>query len=201
MSAEAKHKSGATRRWLLQAGAALLICVLGLATASVQADSYDDRRVRTGARLVRALLAADEDASGRAKASGQLAVQVYAGANASVDAIIPLIAPMGDAGPTKVRGLPVRVTRAQRLPPDSEPLPTVVFLAVPLDSAEFSELLAWCIANGVVLYSPFEGDVERGATAGLSVQAKVQPFLNLATLEASRIKLRPFFLDHSRVWR
>ncbi len=188
------------RRRLQQALLALLIGALSLAAASVQADSYDERRVRTGARLVRALLAADEALERKADAEGALRVQVYAGSAGGAEAIRQLIAPPGDGERTRVRGLSLRADLIDQLPP-AGPSPIVVFLAVPLDDAQFAALLAWCIGNGVILYSPFEGDVERGATAGLSVQAKVQPFVNLTTLESSGIELRKFFLDHSRAWR
>jgi hypothetical protein len=55
------------------------------------------------------------------------------------------------------------------------------------------------VERGVILYSPFEGDVERGATAGVSIQSKVQPFVNAGTLKSSGIALRRFYLDHARV--
>ncbi len=53
----------------------------------------------------------------------------------------------------------------------------------------------------MILYSPFEGDVERGVTAGLSIEAKVLPFVNQRTLEASGVELKPFFLKVAKVHR
>jgi pyruvate kinase len=46
-----------------------LLFTLGLAGASVHADSYDDRRVRTAARLMRALLTAHESLDTRRNAA------------------------------------------------------------------------------------------------------------------------------------
>jgi hypothetical protein len=51
----------------------------------------------------------------------------------------------------------------------------------------------------VVLYSPFEGHVERGVPAGIAVEAKVQPYLNLSALQAAGIELKPFFLKVAKV--
>ncbi len=87
------------------------------------------------------------------------------------------------------------------LPGDAPPLPAAVFLATRLSSAEIDALVRWSIANHVIVYSPFEGDVERGIPAGLAVEAKVQPFLNLTTLEAAGIELKPFFVQVAKVHR
>jgi hypothetical protein len=112
-----------------------------------------------------------------------------------------LIAPPGDRESSRISGVEIEVTTQSALPAQDAEAPDAVFLAEPLDDEAFSNLLAWCIARRVILYSPFEGDVERGATAGLSIQAKVQPFVNRHTLDATGITLRSFFLDHSRVWQ
>lgn len=186
------------RRWL---GLALfcLALSLSLAGAKVQADSYDDRRVRTAARLLRALLSADEQLEGKQSDSGTLQVWVWSDRPREAAPLLPLIAPPGDSARAKVRGLKLELKTLSELPGAELAAPPVaIFLAQPLQQSEFERLLGWCIEQQVILYSPFEGDVERGATAGVSVQAKVQPFVNLGTLRNSRISLRKFYLDHSR---
>lgn len=182
---------------------ALGLC-FGLALATVHADSYDERRVRTAARLMRALLSADAGIVDKAGADGWLEVLVLGDAPLRVDGLPELIAPPDDENtPAAVKGLPLRVREVRRVPDQSgtepdEARPVAVFLAAPLSDAEFQRLLEWCIRERVILYSPFEGDVERGATAGLSVQAKVQPYLNRQTLSSSQIELQAFFVEHSR---
>lgn len=200
MSAQACRPQGSRRQaWLAWLG--LCLAVIGLATASVRAESYDERRVRTGARVLRVLLAADQALESKAGAEHQLSVLVYAGAPQTGDSIAELIAPPGDSKRSRIRGMSLQTRVIEQLPSSGQEAPVALFLATPLESVAFEPLLSWCIGNGVILYSPFEGDVERGATAGLSVQAKVQPFVNLTTLHSSGIELRQFFLDHSRTWR
>jgi len=46
----------------------------------------------------------------------------------------------------------------------------------------------------VISFSPFEGDVERGVLCGLSVEAKLSPFINTRTLKASGINMSPMVL-------
>lgn len=172
---------------------------MGLAGATVQADSYDERRVRTAARLVRALLTAHEGLAAMQQNGGGLEVLVWGEQERHTKPLLTLIAPPVRGGPTLVSGLELRARADTELPASDAIPPVAIFLSEKLDDEAFSRLLAWCIAHGVILYSPFEGDVERGATAGVSIQAKVQPLVNLDTLRSSGIALRRFYLDHSKV--
>ena len=178
---------------------AALMLGLGLAGATVQADSYDERRVRTAARLVRALLTAHEGLAAKAQSDGGLEVLVLGDQDRQTDPLPSLIAPPVKGSPTQISGHALRARISFELPPAESSLPVAVFLSQKLDDPAFAELLQWCIERGVILYSPFEGDVERGATAGVSIQAKVQPFVNLDTLSSSGIALRRFYIDHSKV--
>ena len=184
--------------WASPLGLLLLLLGLTMAVANVGADTYDERRVRHGARLFRALLAADVDLPGKLGADGKLHLLVY-GADAGLAAEIgELIAPK-DAAP--IQQLPVRVERIDALPEGANDAPVGLFLIEVPPNEEFERLVQWGIANQVIVYSPFEGDVERGAMAGLSIEAKVLPYVNLNTLEASGVKLKPFFLKIAKQYR
>lgn len=50
------------------------------------------------------------------------------------------------------------------------------------------------IKHQLITYSPFKGDVEMGVLGGLSVEAKVRPYINMKVLKRSNIQLTPFFL-------
>lgn len=178
---------------------AVLVFVLGLglAGATARADSQDERRVRTGARVFRTLLLADVALASKAASDGTLDIAIYAGDAAGVDDVAPLIVPEGSAG---ARGPAIALRRVEQLTEDTPP-PIGLFLATPLAGAELDRVIAWSIRHRVILYSPFEGDVERGVTAGLSIEAKVLPFVNQRTLEASGVELKPFFLKVAKVHR
>lgn len=183
----------------LAACLALVLLGLSLAGATVQADSYDDRRMRTAARLVRALLTAHEGLDAKLQADGVVEVLVLGQEDRPNESLLRLIAPPVRGEPSRVSGHALRVRASADLPAQDAPQPVAVFLSARVDEQTFSGLLQWCIERGVILYSPFEGDVERGATAGVSIQAKVQPLVNRETLRASGIALRRFYLDHSKV--
>jgi hypothetical protein len=181
--------------------AVLVACVLTLsfAVANVQADSYDERRVRAGARLFRSMLAADTHLEQRRATDGSLKVWLYAADPAFGREIGALISP-ADASKAKLRGMPVRIENASGLPSLAVDLPAGVFLASIPSDAELERLVRWSIANRVIVYSPFEGHVERGVAGGISIEAKVQPYVNLGTLQAAGVELKPLFLKVSKVY-
>lgn len=189
--------ASARRRFSLALATAMLVCVLGLglAAASARADSQDERRVRTGARVFRTLLLADVALERKAGTDGRIDVAVFAATQPGLDEVAPLIAP-ADAG----RGPRIAIRHERVLGEDTAP-PVALFLASPVAPNDLERLVAWSVRHGVILYSPFEGDVERGVLAGVSIEAKVLPYLNQRTLEASGIEFKPFFMRVAKVHR
>lgn len=196
--AHASSPASARRRFSLAAAAALLVCALGLglAAASARADSQDERRVRTGARVFRTLLLADVALESKASGDGRIDVAIFAATEPVLDEVAPLIAPEGVAS----RGPQFAIRHERVLGEDTAP-PVALFLATPVAANDLDRLVAWSVRHGVILYSPFEGDVERGVLAGVSIEAKVLPYLNQSTLRASGIEFKPFFMKVAKVHR
>lgn len=179
---------------------ACCLCIgLALAAVDARADTQDERRVRTGARLFRALLAADAGLEAKIASDGRIEVAVYAPDRSRHASVADLIAPQDAPDQAQVRGFPLRVRPMADLL-EGDTLPAAVFLAAPLPGSELEALIRWSMTNRVLLYSPFEGHVERGVMAGLSIEAKVQPFVNRSALEAAQVELRPFFLRVAKVY-
>jgi hypothetical protein len=183
-----------TRRRAL---AALPLLAVGLANPMLcAADDRLTRRTRAGARLFRALLAADLGLNDRTAADGHLDVLVYARDQKFGEEIAALIAPK-DKGEA-IRGAKLRISVDAELPGTT---PDGIFIASPLDNEQLQSWIAFCRRARAILYSPFEGDVERGVMAGLSIEATVQPYLNEQALGEAQIKLKPFFLRVAKVFR
>jgi hypothetical protein len=195
-------RSRPARRLVSVPALALVLVVAGLtfAGATVRADSMDERRVRMGAKFFRSLLAADVALEKKAGRDGALHVVVYGADPRLADEIAGLIAPADDAAKARIRGLPVRVTTTST-PSGGTERPAGLFLASAPSTAELDKLIQWGIAEHVIVYSPFEGHVERGVLGGLAIEAKVQPYVNARTLEAAGIELKPFFLKVAKVHR
>lgn len=80
----------------------------------------------------------------------------------------------------------------------NSPTPTAIFVAEPLGEADFRELVLYSINKGIIVFSPYSGDVERGATVGLAITSRVFPYFNNNTLEASGVEINPILLDMSK---
>ncbi|MCP4353766.1 MAG: hypothetical protein GY795_50610 [Desulfobacterales bacterium] len=59
---------------------------------------------------------------------------------------------------------------------------------------ELESVIQYGIKNSIIVYSPYEGDVEKGVSAGLFVGDLILPHLNINTMKSSGIRIEPFFL-------
>ena len=188
------------RDWLLVVGAAVITAV-SVSASTARADDADDRRVRAGARLFRSLLTAQVALESKAAADGALHVVLY-GADAHLAGeIAALIAANGEGGKAGIKDLPVKIDNVTELAALAQTAqPAGVFLVSAQSEKDLAELVRWSTTAKVVLYSPFDGDVERGAAAGICIEAKVQPFLNLPALQAAGVEIKPFYVKVARVY-
>ena len=96
-------------------------------------------------------------------------------------------------GMIRRRGMRIEsISLAELLTSSPEPASTI-FLAEPVGD-ELGDLLKFVTQKRVLLFSPFEGDVERGVTTGFRVTDKVLPMVNMSSLKQSNIQLKAFFL-------
>jgi hypothetical protein len=59
---------------------------------------------------------------------------------------------------------------------------------------ELRTILDLARSHRVIIFSPYEGDVERGAHGGISVRDRILPYINVHALRLSGIELKVFFL-------
>ena len=198
----ATRNSGRSARFLLRVGPWLLLFVLfaSFAIANVSAESRDDRRVRAGARLLRSLLAAEVAIESKAGRDGRLEVLILSSDARAGNVLSQLIAPSNSVDPAAIRGKLLHVSQSTRLPAKADGIVAIFLGTLPRD-AEWDAIVRYAGEHRILLFSPFEGHVERGAHAGLSVEAKVLPYLNERALSASGIELKPFFMRVAKVYR
>jgi hypothetical protein len=181
----------------------LVVLALALSLSALRGDGLLDIRAQAGARLFRAFLSADVDVDKKTVDNNQLLVLFFYNQDRSrADALAAHF--KGDAkdGGT-IRGLPISVatTNDATLNAFKSRVPAGIFLAQPPSEANRRALIRYGIEHHVIVYSPFEGDVESGVLGGLSVEAQVRPYVNLATLTASNISLKPLFFKVTKVYR
>ncbi|HEY5604515.1 MAG TPA: hypothetical protein VIM41_15545 [Gammaproteobacteria bacterium] len=76
--------------------------------------------------------------------------------------------------------------------------PTAIFITELLGEDDFKQLLLYGINRGIIVFSPYSGDVERGATVGLAITSRVFPYFNSGTLRASGVEINPMLLEMSK---
>lgn len=73
-------------------------------------------------------------------------------------------------------------------------LPTAIFLAEPLSTADLNKLMEYSQKYHRLVFSPFEGDVERGVTAGIYISNKITPYFNKKAMSMADINLHQSLL-------
>lgn len=179
--------------------AAVALTVAVSAAPALRSDDMLDRRTEVGARVFRALLAADLDLPKKTVGSNQILILFfYASDGRRAAELAQAFAAGGD-----VHGLSV-VAEATNDPAFAKYAgrePAGVFVTDLAPRTALQSLVRFSIEHHVIVYSPFEGDVENGILGGLSIEAQVRPYLNRATLESSHIALKSFFLQVAKVYQ
>lgn len=174
---------------------ALLLAVVG---TTGLAQSPAAGRVAIGLEVFPRLLALDTEIEQKRSPDGTLLVVLVRGndpadANRSAELLRSRVSMIhGARAVFRVSPVPDLVTAAAP--------PAAILIAAPIPAGDRDRLTVYAIQQGRIVFSPFEGDVERGVTAGIFIGARVQLFFNARTLEASRIQLAPGVLRLAKVY-
>jgi hypothetical protein len=190
------------RRGALAGACVLALLLLPLATPPAGGETEQDRRTGAGLRLFRSLLAADLDLEAKRDPDGKLLLVVFHTGNRTHAQELARALAGGGTEPEPVRGLPVKVelTNDPSFALYGSHPPAGIFLAQAPSSSALDTIVRYGIDHHLIVYSPFEGHVERGVLAGLSVGAQVRPYVNRDTLAASHIELKSFFMKVTKVY-
>jgi len=171
--------------------------------APLGADDLADVRAQAGARLFRAFLSADVDVDRKKVERDQiLVVFLYTDDRGRAAELAASFAGNAKDAVT-IHGAPVLVELSSdtNLANYGSRVPAGIFLVQPPSQNTLKSIIRYGIDHHVIVYSPFEGHVERGVLGGLSVEAQVRPYVNQATLDASNITLKPLFFKVTKVYR
>ena len=178
----------------------LILLLLFSMVAPAKAD--DERRVRSGLKLFRSVLAADRDLNRKQSIDGSLLVLMVYAQNADlVKQYGRDLQKLGvGAKKGRIRNFPVRVKviHYSELSQYAERRIAGVFLGEPAPEDVIPKLVNFGINKPVVVYSPFHGDVHKGVLVGLVIDTRIHPLINMDTLKASKIRLKSFFLKVAR---
>lgn len=177
----------------------VIFIVIFIDSHALVADTYSERRIGVGLNLFSALLVADRQAEAKVNADGQLPIYVlYVDDHRSAREYATTL----QADLPRIRTRQTRITSislADFLAGTSD-RPLGIFISQRLTDEELNKLTHTAIKRSVILFSPFEGDVEKGVMAGLSIQATVRPLVNLPVLEATGADIKPFYLKVAKTY-
>jgi hypothetical protein len=77
--------------------------------------------------------------------------------------------------------------------------PAAIFLTQPLDE-RLPEIIKYAISRGIILFSPFQGDVEKGVLGGVHISDRVLPHINASTMKSAGINIKQFFMRVSVIY-
>jgi hypothetical protein len=180
----------------------LLGNLCALAVTSIVADDLSDVRAQAGAHLFRAFLSADVDVEKKTVDNNQLLILfLYADDKQRATSLATQFLGEAKDGGT-IRSLPLTVAYSSddTMAAYKSRVPAGIFLAQPPNDATRRAVVRYDIEHHVIVYSPFEGDVENGVLGGLSVEAQVRSYGNLSTLSPSNISLKPLFFKVTKVF-
>lgn len=182
---------------------AVLALLATLHAVAVFADESQQIRTRAGLRFFRTLLAADLGITGKTVDDGKLLLLVFYVTDRKQAEELATTLRGTTAGDQAIKGrtLVVETTSDPSLRLYAGRRPAGIFLAQAPAADGLSALIRYGIDQRVIVYSPFEGHVERGVLGGISIEAQVRPYINRATLEASRISLKELVVEASKVYR
>jgi hypothetical protein len=172
---------------------AAMLALLLLLSGSAFADSFEERRALVGLKLFRTLVTADLELISKTNGDNQVPILLVYAANKSkaeeYQQQLQLI-----FNSVKQYSFKVKVGDLKKIKSTDKEKFAAIFVAEQLNDEEIDPVVSYGIENKVIVFSPYEGDVERGVLGGISVQATVRPVINMQTLKQSKLSIKPFFL-------
>ena len=178
-----------------------LVIAAGVSSNVYSADQ-DAIRTRIGLKLFRAILAADTQINTKQGADGKLALAIiYKDDKAQADTYAAMLQNLGKGVKQgKVKGIPitVQVITAEGLEQLTGQRYAGIYLVETFASSRLQQLVDYGIAQQIISYSPFVDAVEQGISAGLIIEARTKPYVNIQTLQRSQLQIKSFFLKVSK---
>lgn len=187
------HLHGRIAATLAIAYALVLVCAVRGAAAS----ELDERRVRISLDIFPRIVAVDQEL--RTKLSDTARVRLLVIYSREALAATRVVSSLeGQVKNIGGRAVEVLMQSMAQVMKGGMLQSSAVFVAEPLGEEEFNRLVENATRQRVLLFSPFAGDVERGATVGISISSRILPYFNMAMLQRSRVSINDKLLSISQ---
>ena len=165
-----------------------LLFWLTSALVYAETNETEERRVQISLDIFPRIVAVDKDIETKLTSEGKIRLLVlYEKNQASAERLAEhLCRNISNIGG---RSIEILVARVMTSVPFDAKLPSAIFLAERLSEGNFKQVWEYVTKHHVILFSPFIGDVERGATVGIAVSSCIKLYFNLNTLRQSGIRI------------
>jgi len=157
-------------------------------------ELYSNNRILIGIDLFPSFLASDQNIHNKIGEDKQLHIVIayQYDQNTAID----MANRLKDLG--KIRGIPIKVyiSTENEIEYSKDQNIAGIFIAesmIPLRS-----IIKKSIEQSFIVFSPFEGDVEKGVTGGMYITERIVPYINVKTLLLAKINIKSFFLKVSK---
>ena len=181
---------GQYKSCILHQAVRIFIVYIILSTAGFATDA-EKRRVVAGLELFQAFLSSDTNIENKVFGNDKLLLLIVY--DDDMDGAEKMAGQLRKT--KKIRGVEVlvNVTRYTGLSSSVKLSPAGIFLAEQL-IGNLDEVVKYSTENRILLFSPFEGDVERGVMCGIHISDRVLPFINKQAMANSGIVFKKFLL-------
>jgi hypothetical protein len=174
------------------------ICVWSIIwPISASATDVADRRIQISLPIFPRIVAVDNDFSHKLHPKGKVTFSfLYESNKAKAETLAEAL----KQKLTNVAGLEftAQAVAVREQLTEQAPVPTAMFITEQFSEKTFVAVLEYSVKQHRILFSPFTGDVERGATAGIAITSRVKPFFNIATLKRAQIDINPVLMKLSK---
>ena len=178
---------------------ALPLILIFLIKGNIYAGSREDLRAWAGIEVFPSLLAADLDIAKKQLDTGELLlVLLYKDRKDTAETMSTYLNRIKE-----IQLIPLRIeitSIASFLEFAEGKKPAGIFLTQSLRKKELQPIINYGKEHHTIIFSPFEGDVEKGVHAGIDVTDKVLPYLNKRALQLSQIRIKSFFLKIAELY-
>jgi len=158
------------------------------------AQEVEDNLVRISLDVFPKLVAVDLDMKNKLSEGGQIRLQVFY--SQKKELALSVVQQLKERYPN-IAALPVQVEARSAFTADP---PTAIFLVERFQEKPLRNLINYGISNGILVFSPFKEDVDRGVTAGIYLSVRILPYFNHETLKRSGINMHKILLKSAKFY-
>jgi len=177
----------------------VVVLLLSLFSTAVFADAMQQRRVTIAASIFPRIIAVDLELTKKRDEKGNVRLGLI---YSSDENDVKKIAKLMTKKIKNISGNPIVLDYINIVDADLSIIERLsgIFLVHDISDADLKKVQQYATKNRIIVFSPFEGDVERGVLAGIFIGAKIRPYLNLRRIKETGIRLKPGILRVSKTY-